>query len=371
MIDSQSQNNEHKTVLVVDDEAMIRTICLNALVDYHVEQAGDGVEALAMLEENEFDIILTDVRMPNMDGLELLQKIKAQHPDQAVVLMTGYSDKATILEALKEGADDFINKPVHILQLSTTVDKVYEKQKIRRELANLKRIDKLKNDFLGIVSHKLKTPTTAISLFLQNLAEGVESPSDENFQQMVDLVQNETALLEQLIQDLLYFSEATLESENGTLEPIDLGKVAARVCATLNNKAHKRNLTLTCDIADVQGLPKLMLNSHKTTFIIRALLDNAIKFTPAEGTIKVTGTSDKSHVYLTISDNGVGIPTQEINKIFNRFYQVDPERTGQIPGFGLGLFYARDFIRSMNGKLQIESSTENGTRATIEFPLPH
>lgn len=133
------QRSKNTTLLVVDDEPLIRNLCVSALEDYHVIMAEDGLQALKMLNLHDVDIVLSDVRMPNLDGLKLLLKIKEQQPDQAVILMTGYSDKSTILEALKAGADDFINKPINILQLSTTVDKVYEKQKIRQELANLKR----------------------------------------------------------------------------------------------------------------------------------------------------------------------------------------------------------------------------------------
>ncbi len=263
MTNSPLYGQKPKTLLVVDDEPLIRSLCVNALEDYQVRAAADGQQALSMLEGNEFDIILSDVRMPHMDGLDLLQRIKMQQPDQAVILMTGYSDKGIILEALKAGADDFINKPVNILQLNTTVDKIYEKQRIRLELANLKRIDKLKSDFLGLISHKLKTPATAISLFLQNIAEGIESPDDANFKQMLKMVQTETAHLEHLIQDLLYFSEATLQSDNQDLEPTNLASVAEQISVALQLTANNRDLQFTKDLAPLRDIAPLMLTPQK------------------------------------------------------------------------------------------------------------
>ena len=90
--------------------------------------------------------------------------------------------------------------------------------------------------------------------------------------------------------------------------------------------------------------------------------------TPAEGSVSIEGSINASHVKLVVKNSGRGIPQHELAKIFNKFYQVDPENTGQIRGFGLGLYYARDFIRSMGGKLYIDSGPEDTTVATIEFP---
>jgi len=361
---------EQRTVLCVDDEAIIRGLCASALEDYRVLTVDSAQEALKLLENEHVDIVLSDIIMPNVSGLELLKKIKEQQPDQAVILMTGYSDKNTILEALKAGADDFINKPINILQLCTTVDKTFEKQKIRQELSNLKRIYRLKSDFLGLISHKLKTPTTAISLFIQNIADGVESPHDENFKQMLSLVQAETEHLEQLIQDLLYFSEATLESEDMPLEELDLGQLAGQIAVALKTKAAERDITLRIELAPDLAREPLPLNPQRINFAIRALLDNALKFTPAGGSVSIEGRVEEHQLSLTISDTGVGIPASELPKIFNKFYQIDPHHTGQVRGFGLGLFYARDFIRDMGGLLEIESEPEHGTRVRISFPRP-
>ena len=361
---------KQNTILCVDDEPIIRELCINVLNDDHVLLAKDGLEALKILETVEVDLVLSDVMMPNLNGLELLQKVKEERPDQAMVLMTGYSDQELILQALKAGADDFINKPINILQLSTTVTKVLEKQKIRQELADLKKTDKLKSDFLGLISHKLKTPATAISLFIQNIADGVESPNDDNFKQMVAMVQAETVHLEQLIQDLLYFSEATLDEEEALpLEPVDLGALADCVSITLQTAAHHRGISLETVIDSQLAQKPLMLNPQKISFAIRALLDNAIKFTREGGTVHLQTEINDKHIKLLIKDNGIGIPSQELAKIFNKFYQVDPEHTGQVRGLGLGLYYAREFIRTMGGQVYIESQLNQGATAIIEFPL--
>jgi CheY-like chemotaxis protein len=149
--------------------------------------------------------------MPQMNGLDLLKTVKEKEPNQVVVVMTGYADKEIVLRALKADADDFISKPINLLQLKTTIDKVLEKRALKEELVHLKRMDRLKSDFLGLISHKLKTPTTAISLFIQNLGQGIGDPADPAFQKTLSLIIEESQYLNYLIQDLLYYSEIILQ----------------------------------------------------------------------------------------------------------------------------------------------------------------
>ena len=111
------QDKEQKTILIVDDEAVIRDLCMRALHEYRVLEAADGEEALKIFERGGVDAILTDVMMPKVDGLELLKRIKEREPTLVVIIMTGYADKELILKALKADADDFITKPLNLLQL--------------------------------------------------------------------------------------------------------------------------------------------------------------------------------------------------------------------------------------------------------------
>ncbi len=364
-----TQQQEQKTLLIVDDEPIIRQLCSQALTKYKVLLANDGCSALQLYEQESIDIILSDVMMPNTNGLELLAHVKTHNPDQAVILMTGYTEKDVILQALKSGADDFISKPINLLQLRTTVDKMFDKLLLRRELANLRRVDKLKSDFLGLISHKLKTPTTAISLFIQNIAEGINDPEEENFKQMLSMVQAETQYLEHLIQDLLFFSDIILQDNKLLLEPVELGKVARQVASTLMPAANSRELQYDISIDTPLPPEPLILDRQRLSFAIRALLDNAIKFTPQGGSIQVEGSIIDERVRLVFRDTGIGISQQELPKVFSKFYQVDPDNTGQVRGFGLGLFYARLFVRNMGGSLTLESQPGLGSVATIEFPL--
>lgn len=367
---SQDPDQQQKTLLVVDDEQFVRQLCADALDRYRVILAADGQQALQLLNSQEIDIVLSDVVMPQLDGLELLSTINKQWPDLPVIMMTGHTEKNVILLALKNGASDFISKPINVLQLQTTVDKIIERTRLRQELTNLKQLNQLKNDFLGLVSHKLKTPTTAISLFIENLAGGITDPAAEDFTKTLAMVQTETQHLEKLIQDLLYYSDLLLQDRQLQLEPLDPEQIAAQVASNVELSALEKGLHFSVSLSFPPETPTLSLDRNRLSFALRALLDNAIKFTPAGGKVTLAGKIRNHRLELVVTDSGSGIPADELPCIFDKFYQVDKDNTGQVRGFGLGLFYARDFVRKMGGQLTIASPPGGGTHASIEFPLP-
>ncbi|MDX9709569.1 MAG: response regulator [Trichloromonas sp.] len=361
------QEMEGRTILIVDDEPIIRDLCARALKGYRILQAEDGEQALQMLEGETADVILADVMMPRLNGLDLLKTIKDKTPNQVVVIMTGYADKDVILRALKSDADDFITKPINLLQLKTTIDRVLEKKALKEELLHLKRLDKLKSEFLGLVSHKLKTPITAISLFIQNLARGFGDPSDPTYQQTLALILDESKYLGYLIKDLLVYSEVILREGPPELRPCNLLDIAQSVSGDLHYSALNKGVTLNVSLEGY--FPEMMLDRKRISFALRAILENAVKFTPKGGTISLTGDLHGNSARLIVKDSGQGIPQDELPKVFEKFYQVDPDHTGQVRGFGLGLFYARQFIVDHDGRLALESATEGGTIATLELPL--
>jgi signal transduction histidine kinase len=362
------QEGEKSTILVVDDEEIIRDLCSRALKDYRVLEADNGRDALQILNHEHVDLILVDVMMPIMNGLDLLQQVKDRDAEQLVIVMTGYADKDIILRALKARADDFIQKPINLLQLKTSIAQALEKKALRRELIQLKQLDRLKSDFLGLVSHKLRTPTTSISLFIQNLASGTISKDDQGFALAVDEIRKESEYLAYLIQDLLYYSDIILQDSQRKTSREDLKEIINTLAnakrPTLGQNKQILRTELTGD------WPLFSLDRRRIELALGAILDNAIKFTQPGGEISLTGILSERELSLTISDNGPGIAPEERGKIFEKFYQIDPHNTGQIRGFGLGLFYARQFVMDHGGDISLDSTVGKGTTVTIRLPRP-
>jgi len=279
--------------------------------------------------------------------------------------MTGFAEKDVILNALKADADDFIAKPLNLLQLKTAVDKALVKKALKDEIATLKSLDRLKSNFLSTISHKFRTPITAISLFLQNLATGVFAGDDPEFRMHARLISDESAYLERLVADLLAFSRMMDNGAELRYGPVSLAKVIQGLMGESSEIALKP--AVEADL-DLQRVTEIFADRDKIAFALKQIIDNAYKFSGKEAKVSISLREDGDSVLVTVVDSGGGIPPEEIPKIFEKFYQIDPHNTGQVRGFGLGLYYAREFIRMHGGSINIESAVGRGTKVLVTLP---
>jgi signal transduction histidine kinase len=305
--------------------------------------------------------------MPGGTGLDLLRQVKNIDPLAVVIIMTGFVEKDIILGALKDGADDFINKPLNMLQLKTSVEKAIAKKALKEELANLKKLDHLKSLFLSLISHKLRTPITTISLFLQGIQHGVYDLNDPSFVQSVKIINDETFYLSRMVGDLLAFSQV-MEGGGAGLqrEPCDLNLIVAAIVHGSQEAQNKPGIET--DFHEVP-LPLLSLDRKKIAFALQQVIENAYKFSGEVGNVTISLLDGGDNVCVLVSDTGVGIPPNEISKVFEKFYQIDPANTGQVRGFGLGLFYAREFIRLHGGTVNLDSQPGLGVTVTVMLPM--
>jgi signal transduction histidine kinase len=354
------------TILIVDDESTIRELCERALSGFKVFQADCGRDALRVYKQESIDLVLTDVMMPGGSGLELLRNIKGFDPNATVIIMTGFSEKDVILGALKDGADDFISKPLNLLQLKTAVEKALNKKALKEELADLKNLDRLKSIFLSLISHKLRTPITTISLFLQNIQRGIYDSADAGFYDNVRLINDEAMYLSRMVTDLLTFSQIMEGNAGLNREACDLNLITASVVYGSSEAQSKPGIEM--DFQEVE-LPAMNLDRLKITFALQQIVDNAYKFSSELGMISISLFNGGDNVCVLVSDSGVGMPPEEIQKVFEKFYQIDPHNTGQVRGFGLGLYYAREFIHQHGGSISLDSEPGLGTTVTVTLPM--
>lgn len=357
---------EQTTILVVDDDVIIRELCQQTLKDYRVILAADSEEALRLYEQNNVDLILSDIMMPGGSGINLLKKVKLLDPNAAFVIMTGFSDSEVILSALKEDADDFINKPLNFFQLKASIKKTLERKTLKKELAHIKSSDEFKNSFLSLISHKLRTPITGISLFLQNLSSGTFKTEDPIFEEYIALATDEAKYLDHLVTDLLAFSQVIVAGTDFNPSIFDLNEIVAKVLM----ECRQEHCKFDFDIETASSLiPPMKLDVPKISFAIHQIIDNAFKFSGDHGQVILKIDHYDNSAFIVVSDNGIGIPESEIPKIFEKFYQIDSDHTGQIRGFGLGLYYARDFIKQHGGSITLDSEPGLGTTVTINLPI--
>ena len=354
------------TILIVDDESAMRDLCESALKGYRVFKAANITDAMRLYEAESIDIVLTDVMMPGGSGLELLTNLKEYDPQATIIVMTGFSEKQVILSALKAGAADFISKPLNLLQLTNAVESSLAWKTLHKELNCLKNLDHLKSNFLSMISHKLRTPITAISLFLQNIQSGIYPAEDADFRQNLKLVSDEADYLARIVSDLLVFSQVMDGKERLVREQCDLNRIITSVLHGSQESQKKPGIET---VFNPTALPELLIDKAKMSFALHQIIENAYKFSGELGTVSIVLSHCHDTACIIVSDSGVGMARGEIPKIFEKFFQIDPDGVGQVRGFGLGLYYAREFIRLHDGSITIDSEPGLGTSVTVTLPI--
>ncbi|MDE2223503.1 MAG: PAS domain-containing protein [Candidatus Omnitrophica bacterium] len=233
------------------------------------------------------------------------------------------------------------------------------------DITELKKLEKIRTEFVANVSHELKTPLTAIKGFVETLKT---SGKDDLVvrTRFLDIISKQTQRLENLVNDLLILS--SIESHevkmNFSAEP--LGPIVTSV-VTLHKKAmENKEHQLTINIPE--DLPRVLVDRQRIEQVFLNLLDNAVKFTPPGGKISVRARRESPYVCVEIQDSGIGIPPEHLSRVFERFYKIDKSRSRDINGTGLGLAIVKHIISTHQGKIEVESAVDQGTTFRIFLP---
>ncbi len=234
-------------------------------------------------------------------------------------------------------------------------------------LAELRRVNKIRRDFVANVSHELKTPATSLKLLAESLVEIMdEDPEQARF--FAEQLKNETERLAQLITDLLDL--ARLESEEGVQNPapVDVRSVLMGVLARLRPAARRKNIPLSWKRFGSADLYTVSGDETQLTSMFSNLVENAVKYTPPGGRVEVFVESDESEVVVRVSDTGIGIPEEYLGRIFERFYRVDKARSKETGGTGLGLSIVRHIAENHGGRVTVDSTLGEGSTFTVHLP---
>ena len=234
-------------------------------------------------------------------------------------------------------------------------------------LAELRRVNKMRRDFVANVSHELKTPATSLKLLAESLSEIMEEdPEQARF--FAHQLKSETERLAQLITDLLDL--ARLESEEGVRnpQPVDVRSILMVVLARLRPAARRKNITLSWKRSGNAALYAVRGEETQLTSMFANLVENAVKYTPQGGRVEVSGESNEDEVVVRVSDTGIGIPPENLARIFERFYRVDKARSKETGGTGLGLSIVRHIAQNHGGHVAVESELGEGSTFTVYLP---
>ena len=369
------------TILVVDDQPMFERLIRNMFRDqiddgmYEFVFALNGKEALDALAQNKLiDMVLSDINMPQMDGLTFLGKVKEVRPGLKVVMVSAYGDMPNIRKAMNFGAYDFIPKPIEFEDLEATIQKTLQESSIlkqaekARELADeneqLQALDQLKSRFFTNISHEFRTPLTVISGMAEQILENEGKwPKNEG----ITIRRNSNILLD-LVNQILDLRKLEAGKVEAKLIQSDIIAYLKYIVDSFYYFAERKDIQFQFD-ADVEKLV-IDFDPEKLLRIVSNLLSNAIKFTPEGGRISLHVTSGAQNLIIRVQDTGVGMSQDDLSNIFERYFQVLPENKASVgtEGTGIGLALAKQLTELLGWEISVESEKGKGSMFQLSLP---
>ena len=380
--------SEPARVLLVDDDRALLD-ALPTLIGMRipgtiVDVCDSAPQAAQQVRSNDYDAIITDIKMPVMDGLTLLSEVRSVRPDTPVLLLTGHGEHDLTIQALRRGAFDFLVKPIDREYFSAALSRALDMRALRRQVKaqqtelesrarmleetverrteELVRANQAKDEFLGLISHEMRTPLTVLSGGLQVLRGRTDTLSREDRDGLIqDLVQ-ESERLTRMVEDLLVLAR----SESYVIrnpEPISvapmLRKLATRMEPVTDRAIH-------IDVSE--GLPLVAGDLTFLERIIENLISNAVKYSQAPASVEIGATArDDGQVAITVSDHGIGVADSEIARIFESFYRSN-ESSQAVAGHGVGLAVCKRLVEALSGT--IAANHREGGGLEVSFTVP-
>ena len=241
---------------------------------------------------------------------------------------------------------------------------------VLHDVTREKELDQVKNDFFSMVTHELKTPLTAIEGYTKLLLMERPGPINEEQERFLRTVTNQTDVLKGMIQDLLDMSRIAAGRLNLNRETVDVAPMMERVVERFRPQASHKELELLLRVPEgVDQEGPISVDAIRLEQVLGNLVTNAMKFTPAGGTISVGWTLSGGHLRASVSDTGKGIPDEALPHVFDKFYQVEQGDTRSVGGAGLGLYICREIVAAHSGELTVSSQLGKGSVFTLEIPV--
>jgi len=366
-------------ILLVDDEDSFRLPLSKRLAKrgFVVEQAADGSQCLALLEQKKVDVVVLDVKMPGMSGVDVLQNIKSKYPGIEVILLTGHATTASGVEGIKAGAFDYLTKPIELDQLVNKITQAREKilrlaaeheeaeyrKKIEQQMVATERLASLGTLAAG-VAHEINNPLAIISesagwmkqLLTRNELKGMHRRED--FEKALDKVEKSVERAKRITHQLLSF----VRKSDSSFSQVDLAGLIDETLQFLEHETKKRNIKVIRKTASRSAAVRS--DPYRIRQALINLLTNAVHAVGDEGVITLALEDSVDQAAVTVSDNGPGIPRENLARIFEPFFST--KSPGE--GTGLGLFVTRGIIEKLGGTVTVDSEVGKGASFCIRLP---
>lgn len=369
------QNQTEWTIVLIDDEQDIREVVGIALEDagYRVFSARDGLAGVKLVQEHMPQIVLTDIRMPVMDGLQVLETLKRDVPETEVIVITAFADMPLAIRALQLDASDFITKPLDHealhLALRRAMDRYTSRKQVRDYMALLERdienqarmMQQEKLMSIGRLSagvaHEINNPLTTILTSAMLIQEDLD-PQDPIYAEL-DTISKETLRCRKIVQSLLDFARQSTPMKKDN----NINEIIIESVYLTKKQAEFSNIKLKTILSE--KLPPVIVDKDQIQQTLINLILNAVEATESGGAITVSTQYrhlDRMNI-IKIDDTGRGIPKEHLDKIFDPFF------TTRENGTGLGLSITHSIIEQHDGRIIVDSTPGRGTCFTIMLPV--
>jgi len=357
---------EDLTILVVDDEPSITGLLKLTFnqAGFKVITASNGKEALSIFNKLEHNktIVVTDIIMPDLDGIHLLKEIKKHAPEVPVIMVTGTATINNTIECIQSGADDFIVKPF------TSIDSVIKKiESHAHKILNKILIQKNKDMFMHMLIHDLKNPLFGILGNIDLVLTFYADKLNEEIISTLKLSRHAADELLKMISDLLSINKFEGGNLETNFENVNIITLISDAISTMEYKARLENKSIVfkCKLKNCEAY----LDKSLISRCILNLITNALKFTPANKSIQISLKKFKNYIVISVKDEGIGIPQKYIDKIFDKYTRIEAKKEGYSLNHGLGLTFCKIAISAHNGKIEVKSKPKKGAIFNIYLPL--
>jgi signal transduction histidine kinase len=364
-----SEPTEQETIVVIDDDHAMRLACRKILskMGFRVEafkEGGHGLEGVTTLKPS---LVLVDLKMPGISGLDVVARIHEVRPEIVVVVITGYPTIDTAVGAMKCGAYDFLPKPFSPDELRLIVNRGLEHYRLSQEMrrGEMERA-LLKRRFITFVSHQLQTPLVAVHQYLDVLKHLDNSESAiAKRQEWLERCLTRTDELQALIKDWLSLAKIEGESFSRQWVKVDLQRIIADILSTYEQMAATSGVSLESTIPENTHFVRGDLNCLSVVF--DNLIVNAIKYNKPGGKVTVSAEALGGEVAIAVADTGMGIPEKYRPLLFEEFFRVEGEGSKRTSGNGLGLSICRRLVSEMGGNISVDSEVNVGSTFRVRL----
>lgn len=383
-------------VLLVDNDADVAHTISNILRQerYEVVVVGSAGDALAVVNDRAFDVVLLELALDESDGLSLLAELRKIAPTTYYIVLTGYASLESAVAALRRGAYDYLVKPCVIEDLKQTVSQAIDQRRLsllasqrERQLQELNdqlearvlartaelmqanqrlaEANAAKDRFLATLSHELRTPLTPMRAGIDLLRTRL---AGSEWQSILDAMERNLAQETRLINDLLDIARITAGKLSLEKRAVNLVECLRHAVEMIQPRAVVKDQVIQVELRDM--FPPLLADPERLQQVAANLLDNAVKFSPLQGRIRMAAWRADNQVFLEVADSGPGIHPDHLTRVFEPFWQADLSSRRQYGGTGLGLAIAREIALLHDGELRA-SNAEPGPGAcfTLSFPF--